>query len=59
MNAHGIEVLHIAYRDAIIGAVADDFVFDFFPAFKVFLDQNLRGMGKGFFEGFMELLLVL
>ena len=53
VDAHGIKILHVADRNAVISAVAHHLVFDLLPAGQVFLDQNLRGVGKGFL-GFVD-----
>ncbi|MCK7481323.1 MAG: hypothetical protein M0C28_32155 [Candidatus Moduliflexus flocculans] len=46
-----VEVFHVADGDAVVVLVADDFVFDLFPAVEVFLDQDLGGGGEGLFQG--------
>ena len=55
VDAHRVEVLHVADRDAVVVRVADDLVFDLLPAFEVFLDQDLGGVGEGLLERFPEL----
>ena len=47
VDAEGVEVLHVADRDAVVVGVADDLVLHFLPAFEGLLDQNLIGVGKG------------
>src|SRR3989344_3702441 len=42
MNAHRVEIFHVAHRDAVVGAVADDLILDFFPSAQIFLDKHLR-----------------
>ena len=58
VDAHGVEVLHVADGDAVVVGVADDLVFDFLPAFQVFLDEDLGGRRESPLEGFLELGLV-
>src|SRR5437879_5745692 len=41
MDAHRVEVLHIANGHAIVKAVSNDFIFDFFPSCQILLDQDL------------------
>ena len=41
VDAHRVEVLHVADGDAVVAAVADDLVLDLLPAAQVFLDQHL------------------
>ena len=41
VDTQRVEVLHVAYRDAVVVAVAHHLVFNLFPAFKRFLYQNL------------------
>ena len=55
MDPHRIEILHIAYRDAVIETVTDDFVFDFLPPFQEFFDEDLRTMGKSLGRSFTHL----
>lgn len=38
---HRIEIFHVADRQRLVGAVADDFVFELFPAEQELLDQDL------------------
>jgi hypothetical protein len=42
VDAHGIHVLHVADRHAVVGDVTHDLVFDLFPPGQVLLDQDLR-----------------
>jgi hypothetical protein len=46
MDAHRVEVLHVADHDAVVEAVAHHFVFELLPADEVFLDQHLRAVGE-------------
>ena len=41
VHAHRVEVLHVADRDAVVGAVAHHLVLDLFPAEQAALDQHL------------------
>ena len=41
VDAHRVEVFHVADGDAVIGGVAHDLVLDFFPAAHALLDQHL------------------
>ena len=41
VDAHGIDVLHVAYRDAVVAGVAHHLVLDLFPSLEAFLDQYL------------------
>ena len=38
VDTQRVEVFHVAHRDAVVKAVAHDFIFDFFPAFEGFFD---------------------
>ena len=38
VDAHRIEIFHIADGDAVVVVVANDFIFDFFPAGQIFLN---------------------
>ena len=46
MHAHGIDVFHVADRDAVSGAVAHHLIFDFLPAGDAALHQNLTHTGE-------------
>ena len=41
VDAHRVEVLHVADRDAVVPRVADDLVLDLLPAAQALLDQHL------------------
>ena len=41
MNTHWVEVFHVADGDAVVAAVPNHFVFNFFPTAQAFLDQHL------------------
>ena len=47
VNSHGIEIFHVAHGDAVVVAVADHFIFDFFPAGQILLNQHLRTVSEG------------
>ncbi len=55
VDAHGIEVLHVADRDAVVGPVPDDFVLDLLPAVEVLLDEDLGRGGEGPAQGLPQL----
>ncbi len=57
MDADGVDVLHVADDDAVVGGVAQDFVFDFFPAEEAGFDQGLvdEACGQAGFKGFSKL----
>ena len=42
VDAHRVEVLHVADGDAVVAAVAHDLVLDLLPAAQALLDQHLR-----------------
>ncbi len=42
--AHGVYVLHVTYRNAVVELVAHDLVLDFFPVFEVLFDEYLLGV---------------
>ena len=42
MDAHRVEVFHVADRDAVVEPVSHDLVLDFLPADEGLLDQYLR-----------------
>ena len=47
VDAHGIQVLHVTDGDAVVGAVAHDFVLYFLPADYRFLQQHLADGAGG------------
>ena len=47
VRSHGIQVLHVAHGDAVVGAVADDLVLDFLPAHQGALQQYLADRACG------------
>ena len=59
VDAEGVEVLHIADRDAVVVAVTDDLVLNLLPALEALLDEHLRGEGEGLAAELIQLLLVV
>ena len=59
MDAERVHVLHVTDRDAVVEAVADHFVFNFFPAAEGFLHEHLRREGEGLLRHGVQLGLVL
>ena len=59
VDAEGVEVLHIADRDAVVVAVTDDLVLDFLPALEALLDEHLGREGEGLAAELVQLLLVV
>ena len=56
MDAHRVEVFHVADGDGIATAIADDFILDLFPAGQVFFDEDLRYCLQYFADALFELL---
>ena len=59
VDAKGVEVLHVADGDAVVGGVADNLILDFLPALQGLLDQDLRGESERPGGHVAELLLVM
>ena len=59
MDAEWVKIFHVADGDAIVVLVAHHLVFYFFPSFKAFFHEHLRGEGEGFFCEFVEFLFVV
>src|SRR3569833_388767 len=59
VDSQGVEVLHVADRDAVVIGVTDNLVLDLFPALERLLYQNLRRQGEGAGREIPELLLVV
>ena len=59
VDAERVEVLHIADRDAVVIAVANDLIFDFLPAFQAFFDEDLGRKGERFLGQGTELRLIV
>jgi hypothetical protein len=55
VDAHRVEVLHVADGDAVVARVAHDLVLDLLPAREVLLHEDLRVYSEGFSERFVEL----
>ncbi len=49
VDAQRVEVLHVADSDAVVEAVANDFILDLFPSFERLLHQDLRRERQGLF----------
>ncbi len=58
MDTQGVEIFHVADGDAIVVTVAYYLVFNFFPAFQTFFNQNLIGEGKSLFCQLIEFFFV-
>src|SRR5207247_9786852 len=58
MDAHRVEVFHVADRDAVIELVTDDLVFDFLPSDEVLFDQYLRAVRERLGDPLAELLVI-
>src|SRR5665213_4323036 len=54
VDTHRVDIFHVAYRDAIVERIADDLVFDLFPAAQIFFDQDLRCDAKSFGRSLSE-----
>ena len=48
VDSERVEILHVADRDAVVIAVADNFILHFLPSLEALLDKNLRGEGECF-----------
>ena len=59
MNAQRVEVLHVANGNAVVIAVAHDFVLNFFPTLETLLHEHLRREGEGLLNNRVELFLVV
>ncbi len=46
MNAHRIDIFHVADGDAVIGRIAHYFVFDLFPSQQAFFHQHLMAHAR-------------
>ena len=58
VNAQGIDVLHITDGNTVVVFIANNLVFDLFPAAEVFFDQDLRGIGKCFSRAIHQLFFI-
>ena len=59
MNTKRVEVFHVAYGDAVVVFVANDFVFNLLPSFEALLYENLRRERESFFSKFVEFFFVV
>mmetsp|Transcript_13563 Transcript_13563/g.24040 ORF Transcript_13563/g.24040 Transcript_13563/m.24040 type:complete len:838 (+) Transcript_13563:2027-4540(+) len=59
VHAEGVEVLHVAHGDAVVGRVAHHLVLHLLPPAQVLVDDHLVGAGEGLGHGLAQLLLVL
>ncbi len=58
VDAHGIHILHVAHRHAVVRTIPHDFVFDLFPPLEILFNQNLRDGAQNFRESLREVFLV-
>ena len=56
VDAEGIEIFHVANRDAVVEGVLHHFVFHLLPSPQVFFDENLVGVAERFAGQLFELL---
>ncbi|OPZ81751.1 MAG: hypothetical protein BWY77_00498 [bacterium ADurb.Bin431] len=56
VDPHGIEILHVADRKAVVVLVADDLEFDLLPAEQILLHQDLAGVAEGLVRALAHLL---
>ena len=59
MDAQRVEVLHVAYGDAVVETVAHHLIFYLLPALQRFLHQHLRRERERFFGLCQQLLVVV
>ena len=59
VDAHRVEVLHVADRGAVVVGVTHHFVLDLLPAGETLLDQHLGGVGEGRGGALFERLAIL
>ena len=48
VDPHRVEIFHVAHGNAVIKAVPDYFVFNFFPSFENLFDKDLTAVRKCF-----------
>src|SRR3989338_6984358 len=48
MNAHRVEIFHVADCDAVVGTVPDRLILYFFPSAQIFLDKHLSHGAEDF-----------
>src|SRR5215471_5197708 len=54
-----VNVLHVAYGNAIVRFIAHDLVFDFLPTIEVFFHEDLWRIGQGPLDPFLQRMFVL
>ena len=59
VNAEGVEVFHVADRDAVVETVADNFIFYFFPTFETLFHEHLGRERESLFSKFIEFFFVV
>ena len=59
MDAEGVEILHVADRDAVVEPVAHHFIFHLFPALEALFYKYLWREGEGFFSNSVQFFLVV
>jgi len=50
MDSQRVEVFHVTNSNAIILAITNDLIFDFFPSAKGFVNHNLGTSDESFFS---------
>ncbi len=58
VDAHRVEIFHIAYSDRVVETIPYDFIFDLLPSGQVFLDEDLRSSAQCFFGAQGQFLLI-
>src|SRR6266498_3029688 len=58
MNSQGVEVLHVANRNAVVSSISDHFILDLLPAFHATLDQDLWACSKRLCAKFPQLFFI-
>jgi len=59
VDAERVKVLHVAYGDAIVIAVANHFVLNLFPTFEALFNQYLRRERKSFLGEAVKFLFIV
>ena len=59
MDPERVEILHVADRNAVVVFIANNFIFNFFPAFQRLLHQHLGREGEGFLADLFQFLVVV
>mmetsp|Transcript_71718 Transcript_71718/g.154842 ORF Transcript_71718/g.154842 Transcript_71718/m.154842 type:complete len:1117 (-) Transcript_71718:111-3461(-) len=55
VDAHGVEVLHVAHRDAVVVRVAHHLVLQLLPALQALVDDDLRAVHEGLGHELLQL----